>query len=115
MGCQAGTLRSRRLLSSVLETFANSFPKALERVEQIALDELPKDASQDDRDACKIEVVKGDMRERSVFKDIFAKHTGKDAIYAVILVAALKAVGESGEIPIECVQTGGLPVRGAAC
>lgn len=41
------------------------------------------------------------MRDRKTFKDVFARHTGNDAIYAVILIAALKAVGESGEIPIE--------------
>lgn len=87
----------------VMDTFANSFPEAIKRVEQIALNELPKDASQEDRDACKIDLVQGDMRERSAFKDIFNKYKGDDAIYAVILVAALKAVGESGEIPIECV------------
>lgn len=103
------TRRDRMLISGisllppylVMDTFANSFPAAIERVEQIALSELPKDASQEDKDACKIDLVKGDMRDRSAFKDIFAKYTGADAIYAVILVAALKAVGESGEIPIE--------------
>jgi UDP-glucose 4-epimerase len=85
----------------VLENFDNSFPAAIKRIEQIALSELPKDASQEDRDACKVEVVKGDMRDRQVFKDIFASHTGSDAIYAVILTAALKMVGESAKFPID--------------
>lgn len=84
-----------------MDTYVNSFPESVKRVEQIALNELPKDASQDDRDACKVDLFEGDMRDRKAFKDIFQKYTGNDAIYAVILVAALKAVGESGEIPIE--------------
>ncbi|UZJ52019.1 hypothetical protein CBS101457_001339 [Exobasidium rhododendri] len=94
-------LLTRRYKVTVIDTFANSFPAAITRVEQIALDELPKDASQEERDACKIDLIKADMRDRSSFKDAFAKYSGADAIYAVILVAALKAVGESGEIPID--------------
>lgn len=76
----------------------------MKRVEKIALDALPKDASQEDRDACKIDVIQGDMRDRTVFKKAFEQYSGSEEIYAVILVAALKAVGESGEKPIECVR-----------
>jgi UDP-glucose 4-epimerase len=72
------------------------------RVSQIARDELPADASQEDKDACTVDVVKGDMRDAKVLDGIFADYKQKgDAIWSVILVAALKAVGESGEIPIE--------------
>lgn len=91
-------------MPTVMDTFANSHAEAVKRVEKIALGELPDNASQEDKDACKIDLVQADMRDRSAFKDIFAKYKGDDAIKAVILVAALKAVGESGEIPIECVS-----------
>lgn len=74
-------------------------------MEKIALDELPADATQAQKDACKIDLVKGDLRDRDVFSNVFKKYSGDDAIYAVILVAALKAVGESGEIPIESVAS----------
>ena len=86
---------------AVIDNYHNSFPTAIERVEKIARDELPADATQEQKDACKIDVIKGDLRERDCFSKAFAQYQGKDAIYAVILVAALKAVGESGEIPIE--------------
>lgn len=86
---------------AVIDNFHNSFPTSLERVQKIALDSLPANASQDDKDACKVDLVQGDLRDRSVFKTAFQKYSGSEKIYAVILVAALKAVGESGEIPIE--------------
>lgn len=70
-------------------------------MEKLALDSLPADASQEDKDACKIDLVKGDLRDRSSIDKAFGSYKGDDKISAVILVAALKAVGESGEIPIE--------------
>ena len=70
-------------------------------MEQIALNELPADATQEQKDACKVDLIKGDLRDRDTFSKAFAKYSGSDAIYATILCAALKAVGESGEIPIE--------------
>lgn len=71
-------------------------------MEQIALSELPADATQAQRDACKVDLVKGDLRDRDVFEQTFQQYKAAgDPIYATILVAALKAVGESGEIPIE--------------
>ena len=94
-------LLTRRYKVTVVDNYHNSFPTAIERVEKIALDALPQDASQEDRDACKIDLIKGDMRDRDTFDRAFSKYSGEDSIYAVILVGALKAVGESGEIPIE--------------
>jgi UDP-glucose 4-epimerase len=85
----------------VLDNYHNSFPTAISRVEQLALDSLPADASQEDKDACKIDLVKGDLRDKASIQSVFDKYQGEDKIWAVILVAALKAVGESGEIPIE--------------
>lgn len=86
---------------SVIDNYHNSFPTAIERVEKLALESLPKDATQEQKDACKVDVVKGDLRDRDVIKSTFGKYSGDDKIWAMILVAALKAVGESGEIPIE--------------
>lgn len=94
---------STYLSPTVVDNYHNSFPTAIERVEKIARDELPADATQAQKDACKVEVIKGDLRDRDIFSNVFKSHTGDDAIYATILVAALKAVGESGEIPIEWV------------
>ncbi|PWN23705.1 UDP-glucose 4-epimerase [Microstroma glucosiphilum] len=103
-------LLTRRYRVTVIDNYHNSFPTAIERVEKIALDELPADATAEQREACKVDVIKGDLRDRDVFSKAFAKYSGSDAIYATILVAALKAVGESGEIPIDYydVNIGGL-------
>ncbi|PWN30471.1 UDP-glucose 4-epimerase [Jaminaea rosea] len=95
-------LLTRRYKVTVIDNYHNSFPTAIERVEKIARDELPADATQEQKDACKIDVIKGDLRDRDTFSKAFSQYKGqKDEIYAVILVAALKAVGESGEIPID--------------
>lgn len=67
----------------------------------MALESLPADASQEDKDACKVDVIKGDVRDIKVFDQAFEQYKGDEAIHAVILVAALKAVGESSEKPIE--------------
>lgn len=85
----------------VIDNYHNSFPTAIERVEKLALEALPAGATQEQKDACKVDVVKGDLRDREVIKSTFSKYSGDDKIWAMILVAALKAVGESGEIPIE--------------
>ncbi|CAO1629939.1 unnamed protein product [Sympodiomycopsis kandeliae] len=94
-------LLTRRYRVVVVDNFHNSFPTAIERVQEIATSSLPADATTAQKNACKVEVVKGDLRNRDTFANIFAQNTGADQIYAVILVAALKAVGESGEIPID--------------
>ncbi|CEH13837.1 udp-glucose 4-epimerase [Ceraceosorus bombacis] len=97
-------LLTRRYKVTVLDNYHNSFPTSLERVSKIALDALPADASEEDKEATKIDVIKGDLRDKSTVDSAFAKYADKsadDKIWAVILVAALKAVGESGEIPID--------------
>ncbi|KDN53072.1 UDP-glucose 4-epimerase [Tilletiaria anomala UBC 951] len=94
-------LQTRRYKVTVIDNYHNSFPKAIERVEKLALESLPADASQEDKDACKIDLVKGDLRDKASIDAVFQKYSGEDKIWAVILVAALKAVGESGEIPID--------------
>lgn len=42
-----------------------------------------------------------DLRDESAIDAIFAEHEGKGGIWAVVHLAALKAVGESGEIPLD--------------
>ncbi len=40
------------------------------------------------------------MRDRNAIDEIFGKYGGEGGIWAVIHLAALKAVGESGEMPL---------------
>lgn len=95
---------------SVLDNYHNAFPTAVKRLEQIAIDELPEGASQQDKDDCKVDVFKGDLRSKQDIAKVFGSYSGDDKIWGVILCAALKAVGESSEIPIDYydVNVGGL-------
>ncbi len=86
----------------MFDNYHNSFPTSIARVSELARASLPADASQEDKDACEVEVIKGDLRDRGAIDKVFADHAAaQDPITAVVLVAALKAVGESGEIPVE--------------
>ncbi|BGP14389.1 UDP-glucose-4-epimerase [Rhodosporidiobolus nylandii] len=84
-----------------IDNFSNSFPTALKRVSQLAQEALPADASEEEKKACEIAVVRGDIAKKDDIEAIFKDYEGKGGIWGVIHVAALKAVGESGEIPIK--------------
>ncbi|GAA6053824.1 hypothetical protein JCM3770_004735 [Rhodotorula araucariae] len=84
-----------------IDNFHNSFPTALERVTKIAQDELPAGASDEEKKALEIKCYKGDISIKSDIDQIFRDYESKGGIWGVIHVAALKAVGESGEIPIK--------------
>lgn len=73
----------------------------MRRVEQLALKGLPADASEQDKEDCKVDLVEGDLRDAAAVDKLFANRAENDKIYAVILIGALKAVGESSEIPID--------------
>lgn len=66
----------------VLDNFSNSKIESIQRVEKIT--------------GRKINFVLGDVRDKSLLRDIFAKHT----INAVIHFAGFKAVGESVQKPL---------------
>ena len=86
-------------------SFDNSFPEALNRVSSIALSELPATASEQDKADSKVNVFKGDLKKATDVQAIF-DHYNKEGsgIWGVIHIAALKAVGESAEKPIEYYQ-----------
>lgn len=42
-----------------------------------------------------------DLRDAASIDEIFAKYDNEGGIWAVVHLAALKAVGESGEIPLD--------------
>ncbi|GEM06919.1 UDP-glucose 4-epimerase [Rhodotorula toruloides] len=84
-----------------IDNYHNSFPTALKRVTKLAQDALPAGASDEDKKALEIAVHKGDISIKSDIENIFKEYESKGGIWGVIHVAALKAVGESGEIPIK--------------
>lgn len=64
---------------------------------KIALSELPPNASEQDKADTKVNVYKGDITNRADIEQVFEK----EKVWGVIHVAAHKAVGESGEKPIQ--------------
>jgi len=42
-----------------------------------------------------------DLRDEKALEGVFAEYENKGGIWAVVHLAALKAVGESGEIPLD--------------
>ncbi|KIJ53994.1 hypothetical protein M422DRAFT_24986 [Sphaerobolus stellatus SS14] len=77
----------------------NSHAGALSRVSKIAVDALPADASEQDKDSALVDSHLGDLTKADDVTKVF-EHYGKGGIWGVIHVAAYKAVGESGEIPL---------------
>lgn len=87
----------------MLDNFHNSKPEAVRRIEELALKALPADATEQDKADCAVELIQADLRDSAAVEKVFADRPANDRIYAVILIGALKAVGESSEIPIEYV------------
>ncbi|KAH9815989.1 hypothetical protein DFH28DRAFT_1082201 [Melampsora americana] len=80
-----------------IDNFHNSYPEAIKRVSKIALDELPINSTEQDKLDTQIKVYKGDITNKSDLEQIFES----ESIWGVIHIAAHKAVGESGERPIQ--------------
>ncbi|KAA1066158.1 UDP-glucose-4-epimerase [Puccinia graminis f. sp. tritici] len=78
-------------------SFHNSFPPAIVRVSRIALSELPNDASEDDKLYTNVTLYKGDITCKADIEKVFET----EKVWGVIHIAAHKAVGESGEKPIQ--------------
>ncbi|KAI9067221.1 UDP-glucose 4-epimerase [Trametes sanguinea] len=90
---------TRRYKVISIDNHHNSSPKALERVAQIARDNLPPNASEKDKDSAEIDSHTADLTKRDEIRKVFEKY-GKGGIWGVIHIAAYKAVGESTEIPL---------------
>ncbi|CAE6342703.1 unnamed protein product [Rhizoctonia solani] len=90
---------TRRYKVFSIDNHHNSFPEALSRVSRIARDALPADASEQDRDSAGVEAYTADLTKEQQVRAVFDKF-GKGGVWGVIHVAAYKAVGESGEIPL---------------
>lgn len=90
---------TRRYKVFSIDNHHNSFPEALSRVAKIARDALPADASEQDRDSAEVEAYTADLTNEQQVRAVFDKF-GQGGVWGVIHVAAYKAVGESGEIPL---------------
>ncbi|KAG0150343.1 hypothetical protein CROQUDRAFT_668642 [Cronartium quercuum f. sp. fusiforme G11] len=90
-------LLTRKYKVVTIDNFHNSFPEAIKRVSQIALSELPPDATDEDKADTTVKTYKGDITLKPDIERVFAA----EKIWGVIHIAAHKAVGESGEKPIQ--------------
>jgi len=93
-------LLQRRYKVISLDNHHNSLPLALTRVSEIAKSELPVNATAQDKDSTEIDAYTADLTNANDVEFIL-KQYGKGGIWGVIHVAALKAVGESSEIPLD--------------
>lgn len=93
-------LLQRRYKVISLDNHHNSSPTALTRVSEIAKAQLPNDATEIDRLSAEVESYTADLTNPNDVELIFRQY-GKGGIWGVIHVAALKAVGESSEIPLD--------------
>ncbi|WWD20550.1 UDP-glucose 4-epimerase GalE [Kwoniella shandongensis] len=89
----ASLLVTGRYLPIVVDNCHNAYPAALERCAEIARDALGPDAPQPI-------LHNVDLRDPSAIDDVFTKYDADGGIWAVVHLAALKAVGESGEQPL---------------
>ncbi|WVQ86019.1 UDP-glucose 4-epimerase GalE [Cryptococcus sp. DSM 104549] len=86
-------LLTGKYLPIVLDNSHNAYPEALKRCAEIARDELGPDAPQPILHSI-------DLRDAAAIEDVFAQYDSVGGIWAVVHLAALKAVGESGELPL---------------
>ncbi|KAI0031034.1 hypothetical protein K488DRAFT_79302 [Vararia minispora EC-137] len=91
--------QTRRFKVISIDNFHNSHPEVYARLEQIARDALPADATEQDRDSTVVERHNIDLIEPEKVNAVFDKY-GDGGIWGVIHIAAYKAVGESTEIPV---------------
>jgi UDP-glucose 4-epimerase len=96
----------------VIDNCHNAFPEAVNRCNEIATKELgyvhiptrhfARTLIVSARDkAPKAIFHKVDLRDPASIEEVFAKYDNEGGIWAAVHLAALKAVGESGEIPLE--------------
>ncbi|KAF5323331.1 hypothetical protein D9611_005534 [Ephemerocybe angulata] len=82
----------------------NSKSEALNRVSRLSKSELPANPTDRDLESTEIDAFKADLTQPDQVRAVFEKY-GKGGIWGVIHIAALKAVGESTEIPLEYYYT----------
>ncbi|KIY50481.1 UDP-glucose 4-epimerase [Fistulina hepatica ATCC 64428] len=90
---------TRRYKVISIDNYSNSLPEALNRVSALSKSELPPNPSAQELASTEIDVYKCDLRNADDVRAVFAKY-GKGGIWGVIHIAAMKAVGESSEIPL---------------
>ncbi|THV06472.1 UDP-glucose 4-epimerase [Dendrothele bispora CBS 962.96] len=94
---------TRRFKVITIDNYHNSLPAAITRVGELARDELPSDATEQDKESTVIDSHSCDLTKSEQVRAVFEKY-GKGGIWGVVHIAAYKAVGESTEIPLTYYQ-----------
>ncbi|KAG7099948.1 hypothetical protein E1B28_001741 [Marasmius oreades] len=91
--------KTRRYKIISVDNHHNSHSSALNQVSQLMQDELPQNATEQDRQSTEFDSYNIDLTRSEQLRGVFDKY-GKGGIWGVIHIAAYKAVGESTEIPL---------------
>ncbi|KAH9983882.1 hypothetical protein BJV77DRAFT_1062321 [Russula vinacea] len=84
---------TRRYKVVSIDNFHNSYPRAFSRLEEIARNALPPDATETEKESTVIDAYRCDLTNPADVRSVFEKY-GKGGF------GAYKAVGESTEIPV---------------
>ncbi|KAF5375281.1 hypothetical protein D9758_000499 [Tetrapyrgos nigripes] len=96
-------LKTRKFKVITIDNHHNSLPAAITRIQELAQEELPADATEQDKESTIIDSHLCDLTKPEQVRAVFEKY-GKGGIWGVIHIAAYKAVGESTEIPLTYYQ-----------
>ncbi|CAG7847028.1 UDP-glucose 4-epimerase; AltName: Full=Galactowaldenase; AltName: Full=UDP-galactose 4-epimerase [Serendipita indica DSM 11827] len=104
----AGYIGSHTVLSLILtrkyrvasiDNFHNAYPASLDRVQEIARQNLPENPTDDDILSTQVQSFKADLTKEDQVRSVVSSF-GHGGLWGVIHIAAYKAVGESNEIPL---------------
>jgi len=93
-------LQTRRYKVVVLDNYHNSYPESLNRCNELARAELPENATAEDKDSAEAVALQCDLTDEAAVRAAFARYP-HGSVWGVVHIAALKAVGESSEKPLE--------------
>ena len=79
-------LKTHRYKVVSIDNHHNSYPTALARAVQIAKDELPADATDQDRESVEVDAVSADLTQEKEIRAVFDKY-GPGGVWGVIHVA----------------------------
>ena len=82
---------TRRYKVISVDNHHNSHPKCLDRVEQLAREALPADASARDKESTEIDAVTCDLTKKDEIRAVFEKY-GTGGIWGVIHVAVCSSL-----------------------
>ena len=77
---------TRRYKVISIDNYHNSSPKALDRVAELARNNLPANATAKDKDSAEIDVFKADLTKHEDIRKVFENY-GKGGIWGIIHIA----------------------------